>query len=83
MPLFSQDEIFEIWDKIVHKAQIDIDKNVSDKLLKIISMRSNDTGPYKDKYHKIEKISINKLFQIQPFIDPKQEPNPFPINKNK
>ena len=69
MPLFSQDEIFEIWDKIVHKAQIDIDKNVSDKLLKIISMRSNDTGPYKDKYHKIEKaISNNRkiAFQYQP-----------------
>lgn len=59
MPLFSQDEIFEIWDKVVYKGQIDIGRNISDKLLKIISIRSSDTGPYKDKYHKIEKAISN------------------------
>jgi hypothetical protein len=60
LPLFSQDEIFEIWDKVVYKGQIDIDRNILDKLLKIISIRSSDTGPYKDKYHKIEKAINNK-----------------------
>jgi hypothetical protein len=71
MPLFSQDEIFEIWDKVVHKNEIDTDinRNTLDKILKIISMRSSDTGPYKDKYHKIEKaISNNRKveFEYQP-----------------
>ena len=64
MPLFSQDEIFEIWDKVVYKGQIDIDRSILDKLLKIISIRSNDTGPYKDKYHTIEK-AINNLRKIE------------------
>jgi predicted DNA-binding transcriptional regulator YafY len=61
MPLFSQDEIFEIWDKVVYKNEIDTDinRNTLDKILKIISMRSSDTGPYKEKYHKIEKAISN------------------------
>jgi hypothetical protein len=71
MPLFSQDEIFEIWDKVVHKNEIDTDinRNTLDKILKIISMRSSDTGPYKEKYHKIEKAIINNRkieFEYQP-----------------
>lgn len=71
MPLFSQDEIFEIWDKVVHKNEIDTDinRNTLDKILKIISMRSSDTGLYKEKYHKIEKaISNNRQveFEYQP-----------------
>lgn len=68
MPLFSQDEIFEIWDKVVHKNEIDtnINRNTLDKILKIISMRSSDTGPYKDKYHKIEKaISNNRKIEFE------------------
>ena len=64
LPLFSQDEIFEIWDKVVYKGQIDINRNILDKLLKIISIRTSDTGPYKDKYHKIEK-AISNLRKIE------------------
>ena len=71
LPLFSQDEIFEIWDKVVYKGQIDIDRNILDKLLKIISIRTSDTGPTRINIIKLKKplVILGKLnLNINPEI---------------
>lgn len=59
MPMFNQNEIYEIWNKVLYKNQLNMEQDLLVKFLKIITMRTSDTGPYKDKIDKVEKAIKN------------------------